>query len=255
MSIQMPSELTWLLPVLFAPFIGSFMGVLIRRLPAGEPVLWGRSICPHCRHRLTARDLVPIVSWTLGKGRCRHCEAKLGWQYPAVELAALAIAIWSAMVLSGWLVAATALYGWMLLTLAWVDQRHGYIPDVLSLPLVPLGLAAAWFAVPERWLDHLIGTVAGFAALFLVRELYQRVRGRTGLGFGDVKLMAGLGAWVAWQGLASVVLIAAVSGLATAVATHRMGRPFDLAERLAFGPHLALGGWLVWLYGPLIPAP
>jgi leader peptidase (prepilin peptidase) / N-methyltransferase len=250
MYMPTTSHLAWLLPVLFAPFVGSFLGVLIIRLPTGEPVVWGRSACPHCGKRLGPRDLLPLVSWTLNRGRCRHCGARLDWLYPAVELAALGVAIWSAAVLSGWLVAATAAYGWALLTLAWIDQRHEYVPDVINLPLIPAGLLTAWFAVPEFWIDHLIGAIAGFALLLLVREIYRRLRGRTGLGFGDVKLLAGIGAWVAWQGLASVVLIAALSGLLLAAVRHRKGQPLELAGRLAFGPHLALAGWLVWLYGP-----
>ena len=240
-----------LLTLLYAPLVGSFLGVLIVRLPVGEGVIWGRSACPHCRHRLAVRDLIPLVGWALNRGRCRDCGAVLGWFYPAVELAALALALWAWAVLSGWLIPATALFGWCLLALAWIDQRHQWLPDALSLPLVPAGLIVAWFAVPERWPDHLIGAVAGFLLLYLVDLAYRRLRRRQGLGLGDAKLLAGIGAWVAWQVLASVVLIAALSALCVVLARRLAGRPMTLADKLPFGPHLALGAWLVWLYGPL----
>jgi leader peptidase (prepilin peptidase)/N-methyltransferase len=154
-------------------------------------------------------------------------------------------------VTSGWLISASALYGWTLLALAWIDQRHQLLPDALTLPLLPAGLAVAWTAVGNAWPDHLIGAVSGFAAFYAIGVAYRHLRKRPGLGLGDAKLLAGIGAWVAWQGLASVVLLAALSGLLLVLARRFSGRPLELAERLPFGPHLALGGWLVWLHGPV----
>lgn len=241
----------WLLPVLVAPFVGSFLGLLIHRLPAGQGVAWGRSACPHCGHTLAARDLVPLLSWLWNRGRCRFCTARLGLFYPAVELAALLVALWSATVLSGWLVWASCLFGWLMLVLAWIDQRHQLLPDGLNLALLPSGLIVAWLAVPERILDHLAGAVLGFLALFAIDLAYRRLRHRQGLGLGDAKLLAGIGAWVAWQGLASVVLLAALSGLVFALLGRSRGRPMHWLEKLPFAPHLCLGAWLVWLYGPL----
>ncbi len=243
-----------LLPLLFAPFIGSFLGLLILRLPAGEGVVRGRSACPHCGEKLGLRDLVPILSWLLNRGRCRACDARLGYFYPAVELAALGVAFWALMVLDGWLVPATCGLGWLLLGIAWIDQRHMIVPDVLSLPLLPAGLAVAYFAVPERLLDHAIGALLGFLSLLVVGWLYQRLRGRQGLGLGDAKLLAGIGAWVAWPGLATVVLIAALSGLGLALLQRSRGKPIHMVDKLPFAPHLCIGAWLVWLYGPLTPA-
>jgi len=245
------AEWHWLLPVLLAPFIGSFLGLLIRRLPAGEGVAWGRSACPHCGRVLGARDLVPLLSWLWNRGRCRYCAVKLGWFYPGVELLAVLVAIWAAAVLTGWLVWATCIFGWLLLTLAWIDQRHMILPDLLNLSLIPGGLVVAYLAVPERLLDHVTGAVLGFAVLFALDLAYRRLRGRQGLGLGDAKLLSGIGAWVAWQGLASVVLVAAISGLGLALTRSIGGRPLNLLQRLPFAPHLCLGAWLVWLYGPL----
>lgn len=140
--------------------------------------------------------------------------------------------------------------GWWLLSLAILDIRHFILPDALTLPLVPAGLAITWLTSPDLLADAILGTVAGFASFWLVRETYYRLRGREGLGFGDVKLMAGLGAWLGWQSLASVVLIAAIAGLVILLPL-AMRREQVAGQRLPFGAYLALGAWLVWLYGPV----
>ncbi len=242
-----------LLLLLAAPFVGSFLGVLIKRLPAGRPVALGRSACDHCRRTLGWRDLIPVVSWVSTRGRCRHCRQLIGPFYPAVELAALAVALWALLVLPGWIAWAGAALGWALLTLAWIDQEHFLLPDVITLPLAVAGLAVAWFIDPASILDHVIGAVTGFAFFTAIAWFYRNWRRRDGLGGGDAKLLGALGAWVGWQGLPTVVLYAAVSGLALALILTARGRRVELGHRLPFGPHLCLGGWLVWLYGPLVP--
>ena len=239
--------------LLAAPFVGSFLGVLIKRLPAGRPVAIGRSACDNCRRTLGWRDLVPLVSWAATRGRCRHCGRAIGLFYPAVELAALAVAAWALLVLPGWIAWAGTGLGWALLTLAWIDQEHYFLPDVVTLPLAFAGLAVAWLIDSVTILDHLIGAVAGFGVFTALAWLYRALRRRDGLGGGDAKLLGALGAWVGWQGLPTVVLYAAVSGLALALILAARGRRLELGQRLPFGPHLCLGGWLVWLYGPLVP--
>lgn len=250
-AIRRGLRVTWLLPLLFAPFVGSFLATMIHRLPRREKLVWSRSRCPACATPLGPRDLVPLVSWALSRGRCRHCGTAISAFYPLVELAALAVALSAALVLDGWLVWATCGLGWTLLALGWIDQRHFWLPDAMSLPLIPAGLAVAWAAVPERLPAHLLGAVLGFAVLALVDAVYRRLRGRTGLGWGDAKLLAGLGAWVGWQGLASIVFLAALGGLLAVVALRLAGRPIRMGDSIAFGPYLCLGGWLVWLFGPL----
>jgi len=233
--------------------IGSFVATLALRLPVGESI-GGRSRCPHCHHVLGVRDLVPLTSWVALGGRCRYCGEAIGVYYPAVELAALAIALWAFATDSGWLVWASCGFGWTLLALALIDRRHFILPDVLTLPLVPAGLAVAWFAVPEAaaLVDNLAGAVGGYLVFFLVAWAYRRWRGRDGLGAGDAKLLAGLGAWVGASGLPSVVLLAAGLALAAAlVGGLRGGRRLSRLDRVPFGPFLAAAGWLVWLYGPL----
>jgi leader peptidase (prepilin peptidase)/N-methyltransferase len=236
---------------LAAPFIGSFLSVLVTRLPSGRQVFWGRSACDQCGHPLGIGDLIPIASWSWQGGRCRHCGAAVTALYTGVELGAVAIAAWAATVSEGWALWASSCLGWCLLALAVIDFRDGLLPDALTLPLILLGLAFAAVEAPALVLPHAIGAVVGFASFALVQWLYRRLRQREGLGCGDVKLLAAAGAWVSWEGLPSVVLIAALFGLGMALFGSLRGRKVALDQRLAFGPGLCLGTWLVWLYGPL----
>jgi leader peptidase (prepilin peptidase)/N-methyltransferase len=244
----------WWLPLAFAPFVGSFLGVLITRLPAAEPVVSGRSRCPVCATRLAPLDLVPLASWAWQRGRCRHCRAPLGLFYPAIELAAVAVALWASVVVpAGWLWPTCGL-GWLLLTLAWIDARHLLLPDVLTLPLIPAGLLVAGWLAPAHLDRHLIGAVAGFVLLWALRWIYRRVRHREGLGLGDAKLLAAAGAWVGWPGLPGVLLIAAVAALAVTLAGGLVAGGLDRHRPIPFGPFLSFGLWLSWLYGPLVLA-
>lgn len=242
----------WLWAILAAPFIGSFLGVLALRLPAGEPVALARSACPHCGHRLAAAEMVPLVGWIALRGRCRHCATPLGLFYPGVELAALAVALWAAWSLPGPLVWAGCGLGWALLGASLVDWRDGWLPDILVLPLIPAGIAVQALIRPESWPDHAIGAVAGFAGFAALAYIYRVIRGRDGLGLGDAKLLAAAGAWVSWAGLPSVVLLAALFGLLGVMAARLTGRRIGAATELPFGPPLAFATWLVWLYGPIM---
>ena len=237
------------LALLTAPFVGSFLGVLIERLPVGEPVGWARSRCRSCGVTLAARDLVPFVSFALTRGRCRLCGAPIGWFAPAIEAAAVGVALWAvAVVPAAWLWPTLGL-GWALLTLAVIDARHLILPDVLTLPLISAGLLVIALALPDGLGASLIGATVGFAAPMAVRGLYGRLRGREGLGLGDVKLLAAAGAWLGWQGLPWVVLIAAVAALVSVLGVAAIRRRLDSAAPIPFGPFLCLAFWLVWLYG------
>jgi leader peptidase (prepilin peptidase)/N-methyltransferase len=242
----------WWLPVVAGPFVGSFLGVLITRLPAGEGVVAGRSRCPHCGHPLGPRDLVPLVSWVARGGRCRYCSQSLSVFYPAIELAAALVAGWAAAVVPGWPLWATCALGWTLLALAVIDQRHLLLPDELTLPLVAAGLIFAALLDADTAVDHVLGAVAGFAVLFVLAIVYKRLRGREGLGLGDAKLLAASGAWVSWSGLASVVLVASATALVVVLVRSVLRRRIIADERIPFGPYLCLATWLVWLYGPLM---
>ncbi len=241
----------WLALMLAAPFVGSFLGLLVARLPLGKPVVLGRSACPACGHVLGPRDLIPALGWVMSGGRCRHCGGRVSWAYPAVELGALAIAAWSLAVAPGWLAWASAGLGWALLTLAVIDARHTLLPDGLTVPLIPAGLAVAWALDPGRLADHAIGAAIGFILLLGLGLAYKRLRGREGIGLGDAKLFAAAGAWVAWEGLSGVLLLGSAAALLGHLVRARLtGQPLKDRE-LAYGPYIAGALWLVWLYGPL----
>lgn len=231
---------------------GSFLGLVSLRFPAGEPLVMGRSRCGGCGAPLAPWRLIPLLSYALSRGRCADCGARIPIRYPLIEAGCAAIGLWAALSQPTLAAAAlTALLGWQLLLIAVVDAEHFWLPDRLTLPLLAGGLAAA--AVLDRPLlaDAVIGAAAGFAGLWLLAVAYRRLRGREGLGGGDPFLLAAGGAWVGWQGLPSVLLWAAASGLSLVAARALTGRAVSGADRIPFGVFLAAGVWLTWLYGPL----
>ncbi len=251
MSLQYATA--WIWPLIAAPFAGSFLGVLVLRMPVGRPVAFARSACAHCHETLGPAELIPLASWAALGGRCRHCDARLGLFYPGIELAATAVAVWAIMALPPALVWPGCALGWTMLAASLIDFRHLILPDSLVLPLVPAGIALHALIVPDHWPDHVIGAAAGFLGFALIRQIYGRLRGREGLGLGDVKLLAAAGAWVGWVGLPSVVFLAAAFVLTGLAAGRLVGRAVDRTAEIPFGPALALAVWLVWLYGPLVP--
>ena len=237
--------------VLLAPVIGSFLGVLVRRLPDGRAIVWSRSRCEACDAVLTARDLVPLISWIASRGRCRRCGHPLGWFYPGIEVAALLVAL-VALGVDGvpraWL---DSVLGWWLLALSWIDVRRWVLPDVLTLPLIVAGLLAAILFEPESLIDRALGAVFGYLALQAVAAGYRAMRGREGLGGGDAKLFGAAGAWVGVMALPQLILAAALIALATAGALRLGGVRLHARSALVFGPFIALPTWVFWLYGPL----
>jgi leader peptidase (prepilin peptidase) / N-methyltransferase len=241
----------WLWPAIAAPFIGSFLGVLVTRARVPQSILVGRSACEHCGHRLGPADLVPLASWLVTRGRCRHCRQAIGAFYPAIEVAALAVALWSAWLATDWLLWPSCVLGWLLLALAAIDWRCFLLPDFLTLPLLAGGLLLWAVAEPAVLPSHAIGAAAGLAFILMLRWAYWLLRRQEGIGLGDAKLLAASGAWVSWEGLPSVLLVASVAALASTLLRHKRGGSISLVDRVPFGAFLCLGTWLVWLYGPL----
>lgn len=238
--------------------VGSFLGAAQARLGAalddeatysGRSFWRGRSICPSCGATLAARDLIPILSWLALGRRCRLCAAPVPADYAAVEAGSV-LSFLAALWVGGPCpsVIAVALLGATLSALVVVDLRRQLLPDLLVLPLLPLGLCEAWFA--DRGLPAAVaGVVFGGGLLWLVRAVHRRLRGMEGLGLGDIKLMAAGGAWVGIAGIGPVLLVAAVGTLAAVGATFLAGRRADFAARIPFGPGLALGIFSVTLFG------
>lgn len=232
-----------------APFVGSFIGLAVARRGTGAPVAFDRSRCPACGRTLAPAELLPLLSWLALRGRCRGCGARIGFYYPAMELAALGLALWAVVAAPGWLGWLGAALGWALLALAAIDLREMVLPDLITLPLIAAGLAVAALAFPAP-LDHLIGAAVGGAFFAALGWGWERATGREALGLGDAKLFAAAGAWLGWQGLPSVLLMAALIGLAMALARAVLGRG-GLRAPLPFGPALAAGFWLTWVIGPI----
>jgi leader peptidase (prepilin peptidase)/N-methyltransferase len=244
-----------LVAILAAPFVGSFLGVLICRLPQGRSVIWGRSHCDACGVSLGLPEIVPIVGSFLAGGRCRSCGAPIPRLYLLVELAATGIALWSVLVVPGWLAWISCGLGWTLLALAIIDVRHFLLPDELTLPLIVAGLAVAWLLEPARLPAHLLGAVLGFAFVALVALAYRAARGREGIGWGDAKLLAAGGAWLSWEALASLVLMAALVGLVLLLVSGKLRSAADMTRPVPFGALLAAAIWFQWLYGTVVLLP
>jgi leader peptidase (prepilin peptidase)/N-methyltransferase len=240
----------WIWPLLAGPFVGSFLGVLIRRLPAGRPVVLARSECEQCGTTVPARDLLPLLSFAALRGHCRRCAAPIAafhWQVEAASVLVPASAELAG--LQGPYLWAACFAGWSLLALAWIDAQTMLLPDVLTLPLIPAGLFATAWLDPGQVADHAIAAVLGFLALRGIDLVYRRLRGREGLGAGDAKLLAALGAWVGLAELPTVLLGAALAGLLWALVLRLRGVALSATTALPFGPFLALAGWLVLLFG------
>ena len=240
---------SWLVQLLIAPFAGSFLGVLIRRLPAGRPVAVARSACEGCGATLAARDLVPLLSCAVLRARCRRCGMPIAAFHLAVELAAMVVAGVSVATQPEERAWAGCLLGWGLLALGWIDWEHMRLPDVLTLPLILLGLATTAWLDPDALTDHAAAAALGYLAFRAIALAYRRLRGREGLGQGDAKLLAASGAWAGVALLPDIVLGAALLGLATAAAQALLRRDVRADVPVAFGPSLALATWLVWLSG------
>jgi leader peptidase (prepilin peptidase)/N-methyltransferase len=243
-------DIGWLWPLLVAPIAGSFLGVLIIRLPAGKKLVFSRSACPHCASQLTAVDLVPLVSFMIARGRCRHCREPIGLFYPTVELAAVVVAAWAVLFEPDpVLVWVDCGLGWTLLTLAWIDWTDMLLPDVLTLPLLLAGLALTFALQPDALVDHSLAAALGYLAFQGLALVYRRLRGRDGLGGGDAKLIAAAGAWCGVAVLPFVVVASAALGLLAALGLALAGRNMTSRTQIPFGPCIALAFWLAWMCG------
>ncbi|MFU8877260.1 MAG: prepilin peptidase [Wenzhouxiangellaceae bacterium] len=259
--------------VVLGLLVGSFLNVVILRYPAALMHQWrsqchellgqepeaqeapppgiatGRSRCPACGHGIAWYDNIPVLSWLLLRGRCRNCDAGISIRYPLVEAltAVLTVVVLWQLGPTPQGLAGIALT-WTLIAASGIDLDHQLLPDQITLPLVWAGLLLNIFGVYTDLQSAVIGAIAGYLSLWLVFHMFRLATGKEGMGFGDFKLLAAIGAWFGWQVLPIVVLLAsavgAVIGLAL-IAARRMGREVPIA----FGPFLAAAGWLVLVYG------
>ncbi|MCW2382399.1 MULTISPECIES: prepilin peptidase [unclassified Sphingobium] len=233
---------------------GSFLGAIVTRWPRGESVMRGRSACDACGRTLGAIDLIPLLSALRTRGRCRTCGARIDPAHVIMELGAAMIGGVCAWLLPLPAAALVAVALWILLALAVLDARHFWLPDALTLPLAVLGLTLGDWLVPAPFADRMIGAAIGYIGLFLLAMSYRRLRGREGLGLGDAKLLGAIGAWLGWQLLPVVLLLASVGGLIWAVILRLKGHALSGNMRLPFGTFLCLAAplaaRLAWTIAP-----
>jgi len=215
-----------------------------------------RSACPACGAPITALQNVPVLSWLVLRGRCAACRARISARYPGVELATAVLSAavaWHFGVTIG--AACALLLTWALIALTGIDIDHQLLPDDITLPLLWAGLLAAvvigaqpGVALPVAPRDAILGAVAGYASLWLVFHAFKLVTGKEGMGYGDFKLYAALGAWLGWKVLPLVILLSAATGAVLGIAMIAL-RGRDRAAPMPFGPYLAAAGWIAMLYG------
>jgi leader peptidase (prepilin peptidase)/N-methyltransferase len=256
---------------LFGLLIGSFLNVVIYRIPkmmqresdnyvaheSGKELphtdrfnlMVPRSACPHCGHQITALENIPVISWLVLRGKCSACKAPISPRYPAVELSCgllSAALVWHFG--SGWLGLATLVFGWFLLAMTMIDYDTQLLPDDLTYPLLWLGLLVNLNGTFVPLHEAVIGAAAGYLALWSVYWLFKLATGKEGMGYGDFKLLAALGAWLGWTMLPTIILLSAVVGALVGISLivfAKRGRD----KPIPFGPYLAAAGLVALLYG------
>jgi len=258
---------------IFGLLIGSFLNVVILRLPArlehdwqcqcrelldikddtASPpppgLMWSRSQCPKCGHMITSSENIPLISYLFLRGRCSSCKTHISIRYPLVEAVTAVLFLLVAMHFGPTIQTLTAIsLTGLLVALAGIDIDHQLLPDDLTFFVLWSGLFASLFGVFTDPVSSIIGAIAGYLSLWLVFHVFRLLTGKEGMGYGDFKLLAALGAWMGWQMLPLIILLSslvgAVVGLAMiAVKRHRSSQP------MPFGPFIAMAGWIALLWG------
>lgn len=249
---MIPAPVAFVVSAFFGLCVGSFLNVVIARLPASKSIVYPGSACPHCGILIAWYDNLPLLSYLLLAGRCRTCKQPISWRYPLVELSTAGLFL-LASVRFGWsvqLFSALVLLS-MLIVITGIDFDYQLIPDVLSLPGIALGLLFSLAPGQIGWIDSALGVVVGGGVFVAIIAGSVLVLGQPGMGVGDVKLGAMLGAFLGWKlVLLSILLSVLVGGPSAAalLATGRKGRK----DPVPFGPFLALGGVLSLLWGDAV---
>ncbi|HEY5619030.1 MAG TPA: prepilin peptidase [Vicinamibacterales bacterium] len=247
MTASMPPLVT-LAFALAGLVVGSFLNVCIHRIPRRESLVWPASHCTACNTPLAWFENVPIVSWLLLRGRCRTCGVRISSMYPIVELTTAIVFAGGVAVygLSALLMVRLA-FASALVVLFAIDLQHQILPNVITVPGVVAGFAASWF-LPPGWLSSLIGAIAGGGILLAIAEAYYRVRGQEGLGMGDVKMLAMIGAFLGWPLMILTLVLASFAGSLVGVAL-LASRRGGMQAALPFGTFLALGALVAAVAG------
>ena len=219
--------------------------------PAGPTynLMHPNSCCPHCDHPIRPWENIPLLSYLMLRGRCAHCQGAISPRYPFTELACGLISAWVAWHFGfGWQAAAVLVLSWGLLAMSLIDADHQILPDVLVLPLLWLGLIVNYFGLFTSLEDALWGAIAGYLSLWSVYWLFKLITGKEGMGYGDFKLLAMLGAWGGWQVLPLTLMLASLVGAVLGLIMLRL-RDQQASTPIPFGPYLAIAGWIALLWG------
>jgi len=261
----------------FGLLVGSFLNVVILRLPARLLHGWKQqsrelleidgveadttappgivrepSHCPHCKHPLGAIENIPLVSWLVLRGRCRHCQAPISIQYPLIELLSAvcsAVVVWKYGI--AWQSAAALIFTWTLIALAAIDLHTQLLPDQLTLPLLWLGLLLALVPLFVDTRVSIAGAALGYLSLWSIYWIFKLATGKEGMGYGDFKLLGALGAWMGVAALLPIVLLSSLIG-AVVGGTYLAICGKDRSVPIPFGPFLAAAGWVQFVWGEQI---
>ena len=214
-------------------------------------IVWPGSHCPNCGHAIKAWENIPVISWLFLRGRCSGCGTPISLRYPAIELLCGVLSMVVIIQLGLNPAGITALgFTWVLLALAMIDYDTTFLPDTMTLPLMWAGLILGVFSVHADLSSAVIGAAAGYLALWSVFQLFKLVTGKDGMGYGDFKLLAALGAWLGWQALPLIVILSSLAGSIIGGTLIALGRDKD--HPIPFGPYLAIAGWIALLWGDKI---
>ena len=233
--------------------LGSFANVCIYRLPLGRSIVSPPSSCPHCGTQIQFYDNIPILSYVLLRGKCRNCKKSIPIQYPLVELITgiISLALFIRYGISYQYIL-YLLFSGSLVVITFIDLHHKIIPDVISLPGIVVGFLASFILPYLTWIESLIGIVAGGGALLLIAVIFEKLTGKEGMGGGDIKLLAMIGAWLGWKALPFVVLISSILGILIGGGALLVSGK-GMRVRIPFGPFLAMGTLTYFFFGgPII---
>ena len=235
---------------IFGLCIGSFLNVCIYRLPSSMSIVNpSRSICPQCKSAISFYDNIPVFSYLWLKGRCRHCQAAISLRYPLVELMTGIIAV-DVFFMFGPTIAGTIYFIFIssLLVITFIDIDHKIIPDVISLPGIPIGLAASFVLPAMTFKTALLGILAGGGSLWIVAWTYSLITRKEGMGGGDIKLLAMIGAFIGWKGVVFTIFAASVAGTVLGMIV-MLVKGKDLKYAIPFGPFLSIGAMSYLFFG------
>lgn len=242
-----------LFALVFGLVVGSFLNVCICRMPNNESIVSPPSHCPHCSYQIRWYDNIPLLSYLILRGKCRGCGAHISLQYPLVELINGVLALFLFLRFGPTLAfAALFLLCSALVVITFIDIEHQIIPDEISLSGIVIGFVLSFFLKGHTWLNSLLGILLGGGSLLLVAYIYQRLTGKDGMGGGDIKLLAMMGAFLGWKAIPFIIFASSLIGSVVGVSIMLLQKK-DSKLAIPFGPYLAFGAVLYIFYGkPLI---